>query len=323
MPSCGVGLGCTCDGRGARVTRVFLGLGSNVGDRAAQLEFARRRLQEEGVNIGAASAEENTHPVGGVAQPDFLNQVLEVETDLEPDNLLGLCKRVEAEAGRRPGGERWGPRELDIDILLYDGAVMETDDLTIPHPGLVDREFIHRELAEIAPTLVADAVILVDYDERWPEIFEAERARLAAGLGELARRIDHVGSTSVPGLAAKAIIDIQVSVPDVADTNSFLAPLERLGYAYVPDDRFPTYPFFRYPAEGPRRFHAHVAEVGSVEEIEHLEFRNRLRADPVIAHLYSDLKRELARRFFANRVAYSNSKGDFIHRVLGMEGQPD
>ncbi|MDQ6748917.1 MAG: 2-amino-4-hydroxy-6-hydroxymethyldihydropteridine diphosphokinase [Candidatus Dormibacteraeota bacterium] len=305
------------------MTRVFLGLGSNIGDRQAHLEFARRRLEAEGVHIGAASAEENTRPVGDVPQPDFLNQVLEVETQLAPEALLSLCKRLETEAGRRGGGVRWGPRELDIDILLYDGRVVETDDLTIPHHGLIDRHFIHRELAQIDPTLVADAVILVDYDEQWPETFRTEAERLTAALGDVARRVDHVGSTAVPGLAAKAIIDIQVSVPSVADTDAFRVPLERLGYAYVPDPRFPTYPFFRYPAEGPRLVHLHVAEAGSPEENEHVEFRDRLRADPVIAHLYSDLKRELARRFFANRVAYSNSKGDFIQRVLGMARQPD
>jgi 2-amino-4-hydroxy-6-hydroxymethyldihydropteridine diphosphokinase len=301
------------------LTRVFLGLGANIGDRHAQLEFGRRRLAEEGVEICAASPEENTAPFGGVAQPDFLNQVLEAQTQLPPQDLLRVAKRIEAEAGRAPGGERWGPRELDIDILLYNGTILDSDDLTIPHPGLADREHIHRELAEIAPALVADAVILVDYRTEWPAAFEAEARRIREKMGPLAVRVEHVGSTAVPGLVAKAIIDIQVSVPDVGALDSFRVPLEQLAYAYDPDDRFPTYPFFRYPAEGPRLHHLHVAQVGSIEEIEHIEFRDRLRADPVIAHLYRDLKQELARRYFADRVSYSNSKGGFIHRVLGIE----
>ncbi|MFN2465572.1 MAG: 2-amino-4-hydroxy-6-hydroxymethyldihydropteridine diphosphokinase [Candidatus Dormibacteria bacterium] len=305
------------------MSRVFLGLGSNIGDPAAKLEFARRRLIEEGVHIRATSKEETTQPVGGVEQPDFLNQVLEAETDLAPGDLLALCKRLEAEAGRDPVGVRWGPRELDIDILLYDSIVLESDELTIPHLGLVDRRFIHREIAQIDPILIADAVILVDYDPRWTARFEAEAARLSSALGEIAQRIDHVGSTAVPGLPAKAIIDIQVSVESVATVEAYRVPLEELGYAYVPDDRFPTYPFFRYPAEGPRNFHLHVAQSGSTEEIEHLQFRDRLRADAVVANLYADLKRRLARRHFANRVAYSNSKTDFVRDVLGFEGQPD
>ncbi|MEA2683529.1 MAG: hypothetical protein QOK05_1857 [Chloroflexota bacterium] len=304
------------------MTRVFLGLGTNIGDRSAHLAFARRRLAEEGVVIHAASREENTAPVGGVEQPDFLNQVLEVDTDLAPDDLLRLAKRLEAEAGRQPGGVRRGPRELDIDILLYDGMVLDSEDLTIPHPGLVDREYIHRELAEIAPELVADAVILVDYRPDWPQTFEAEARRIRERLGPVAVRVDHVGSTAVPGLMAKAIIDIQVSVPEVVDVDAFRLPLEALGYAHVPDERFPTYPFFRYPADGPRLHHLHVAQAGSDEEQEHLVFRDRLRADPVVAHLYRDLKQELARRYFADRVSYSNSKGGFVQRVLGM-GQPD
>lgn len=300
------------------MTRVYLGLGSNLGDRAAHLAFARRRLEEVGVRVVTASREENTTPVGDIEQPDFLNQVLETRTELPAEELLRVVKAIEIEAGRRQGGVRWGPRELDIDILLYDGSVLETPDLTIPHPGVVDRHFIHRELADINPSLVADAVILVEYDERWPVEFAAEEVRLRGGLGTVAVRIDHVGSTAVPGLMAKAIIDVQVSVADVAAADTYVGPLESLGYAYVPDDRFPTYPFFRHPALGPRKFHLHVAQSGSAEEADHLVFRDRLRADPTVARTYWDLKRELARRFFADRVSYSTSKGDFVNSVLAL-----
>ena len=305
------------------MTRVFLSLGSNLGDRARNLAFARRRLAENGLEIVAASEEENTSPFGGVEQPDFLNQVLEASTDLLPAELLQVAKRIETQAGRRPGGVRWGPRELDIDILLYAGTVLDTAELTLPHPGVVDRPYLQRELAEIAPALIADAVILVDYDPGWPARFAEEQARLRLRLGATAVRVDHVGSTSVPGLMAKAIIDIQLSVTDVGDAGAFVEPLEELGYEYIPDLRFPTYPFFRYPASGPRTFHLHVAQAGSVEELEHLEFRDRLRADPVVASLYGELKRELARRFFADRASYSNSKGDFVHGVLAVEDPQD
>lgn len=104
------------------------------------------------MTVVAESTVEETKPVGPVAQPDYLNQVVAVETDLEPLALLKACKRIEALAGRQPR-ERWGPRELDIDILLYGDLEMATPELTIPHPEMGNRDFVMRELAEVAPDL--------------------------------------------------------------------------------------------------------------------------------------------------------------------------
>ena len=137
--------------------KAYLALGSNVGDRAANLAFARRELRAAGVHILAESTVEETEPVGGVEQPKFLNQVVEVDTDLQPRALLGVAKEIESRAGRQPGGERWGPRELDVDILLYGHLSIDTPELQIPHPQLVSREFVLRELREINPRLT-DAV---------------------------------------------------------------------------------------------------------------------------------------------------------------------
>jgi len=137
--------------------KAYLALGSNVGDRAANLAFARRELRAAGVHILAESTVEETEPVGGVEQPNFLNQVLEVDTDLQPRALLAVAKEIESRAGRQPGGERWGPRELDVDILLYGHLSIDTPELQIPHPQLVSREFVLRELREINPRLT-DAV---------------------------------------------------------------------------------------------------------------------------------------------------------------------
>ena len=100
----------------------------------------------------ATSTEEETEPVGVTEQPRFLNQVISVDTDLEPVALLRLCKQIEAEAGRKPG-PRWGPRPLDVDILLYGELVLEMPELVIPHPELAHREFVLRELLEIAPDI--------------------------------------------------------------------------------------------------------------------------------------------------------------------------
>jgi 2-amino-4-hydroxy-6-hydroxymethyldihydropteridine diphosphokinase len=137
--------------------KAYLALGSNLGDRQANLAFARRELRSAGVHVMAESTVEETAPVGGVAQPMFLNQVIEVDTDHPPRALLDICKQIEARAGRAPGGERWGPRVLDIDILLYGHFNIDTPELQIPHPEMVRREFVLRELHEINPRLT-DAV---------------------------------------------------------------------------------------------------------------------------------------------------------------------
>ncbi len=132
--------------------RAYLALGSNCGDRADFLAGARDRLQAAGVRILRASAVRETEPFGVRAQPDFLNQVLEVETDLEPDALLDVCQGIERALGRTPSG-RWGPREIDVDLLLYGDRLFSTDRLTIPHPGISERRFLLTLLSELSPDL--------------------------------------------------------------------------------------------------------------------------------------------------------------------------
>ena len=100
-----------------------------------------------------ASAEEITAPIGGVDQPDFLNQALAVETDHGPRDLLKLVKSIEADAGRGDQGVHWGPRVLDIDILLYGDQRVDEPDLQIPHPEIGNREFVLRQLRELDPAI--------------------------------------------------------------------------------------------------------------------------------------------------------------------------
>src|SRR3954464_12678526 len=109
-------------------------------------------------------------------------------------------------------------------------------------------------------------IAIVPYDAAWPREFERERDRLEAGLGGLALRIEHNGSTAVPGLAAKPVIDIQVSVARLHPIDQYAPALERLGYVHLPhaDDAFA--PFFHRPAEWPHTHHVHVVEAGSAEE---------------------------------------------------------
>lgn len=129
--------------------RVALGLGSNLGDRAAHLALAVRRIDELVRDLRFSSVYE-TDPVGVSDQPGFLNACCVGVTEHTPEDLLRELKRIETEAGRRPGGIRHGPRELDLDILLYGEEIVASPGLRIPHPRLGERAFVLVPLAEIA-----------------------------------------------------------------------------------------------------------------------------------------------------------------------------
>jgi 2-amino-4-hydroxy-6-hydroxymethyldihydropteridine diphosphokinase len=129
--------------------RVYVALGSNLGDRAAHLAHARTRLNElPNTRVLAASRVEETAPVGPITQPPYLNQMVLVETSLSPEALLAECRRIETERGRERG-ERWGPRTLDLDIVRYGSRTVREPNLTIPHPELPNRDFWRREIAEL------------------------------------------------------------------------------------------------------------------------------------------------------------------------------
>jgi 2-amino-4-hydroxy-6-hydroxymethyldihydropteridine diphosphokinase len=135
---------------GKRRVICILGLGSNLGRRGMNLARARRGLERAGVEIRRASSIYETEPVDHEDQPWFLNQVLEVRTRLDPQDLLRLVKSIEAGMKRAPTVPK-GPRVIDIDILLAGSLVLETPDLVIPHPRLHRRNFVLVPLAEIAP----------------------------------------------------------------------------------------------------------------------------------------------------------------------------
>jgi len=131
-----------------RSSRVWLALGSNLGDRAGYLEAARAALPRAGITVVKASRVAETDPVGVRDQPRFLNQVLEVETSLEPRPLLDAVKNLEQELGRTTS-QRWGPREIDIDILTYDGRTVDEVGLHIPHAELQNRPFLLKLLEDL------------------------------------------------------------------------------------------------------------------------------------------------------------------------------
>lgn len=131
----------------------WLGLGSNLGQPREQLREACRRLEESGVQIVNRSAMLDTKPWGKTDQPDFVNQVLKVRTDLGPFELLSLINKIEDAMGRVRTID-WGPRLIDIDILFYEETVMDTPQLTLPHPYVHQRQFCLEPLCELEPELV-------------------------------------------------------------------------------------------------------------------------------------------------------------------------
>jgi 2-amino-4-hydroxy-6-hydroxymethyldihydropteridine diphosphokinase len=132
--------------------RAARGLGSNVGDRAAPLARAVDSLRDR-VRVLAVSASHETEPVGGPPQGRYLNAAVVVDTDLAPDALLALARGLEDDAGR-DRGERWGPRTLDVDVLLVGDREIRDADLVVPHPRMKERRFVLAPLAEIAPDWV-------------------------------------------------------------------------------------------------------------------------------------------------------------------------
>jgi 2-amino-4-hydroxy-6-hydroxymethyldihydropteridine diphosphokinase len=135
-----------------RRTVAYLGLGTNLGSRRKNLSAARRRLRKKGVRILRQSSVIETEPWGDTNQPRFLNQVLEVEWPETPRRLLATAKAVEREGGREPT-RRWGPRVIDVDILIFGDERISDRDLQIPHPGIKDRQFVQQSLRELGVAL--------------------------------------------------------------------------------------------------------------------------------------------------------------------------
>ncbi|HCN61569.1 2-amino-4-hydroxy-6-hydroxymethyldihydropteridine diphosphokinase [Mammaliicoccus fleurettii] len=132
----------------------YLGLGSNMGDRELQLEEAIKLLNEvNGIEVIQKSPIYETKPVGYTEQPDFLNMCIEISTELESSELLKVCMMVEQQL-HRVRVERWGPRTIDIDILLYDQSVIQSPDLEVPHPRITERAFVMVPLNDIASDVV-------------------------------------------------------------------------------------------------------------------------------------------------------------------------
>jgi GrpB-like predicted nucleotidyltransferase (UPF0157 family) len=156
----------------------------------------------------------------------------------------------------------------------------------------------------------------VPYDPSWPVRFEKERVAIAEAIGEsIVGGIHHVGSTAVPGLEAKPIIDILVRVRSLEGSRACFEPLAQIGYMYAPYLPEEMH-WFCKPHPSRRTHHLHLVPVGTQRYTDELAFRDRLRADPQAAEEYLALKRDLARRFSHDREAYTDAKSSFVRRVL-------
>ena len=152
---------------------------------------------------------------------------------------------------------------------------------------------------------------VVPYDDAWPALFDAEADRIRAAVGKPLRAVEHVGSTSVPGLAAKPIVDIAISVEDFDELD--VGAFEALGYRYVPayEEEFPNRMYFTKPD-----FHVHAYEQEHEEFMDYLRFRDYLRAHPEDAREYGDLKRRLA--LDRDRAEYQDAKSPYVSRLVEM-----
>ena len=159
-----------------------------------------------------------------------------------------------------------------------------------------------------------EAVFLREHDPAWFTIGAQIVARLRPLLGERVVAVEHVGSTAVPGLAAKPIIDIAVGLSRLEDYESLIQPLAALDYNYIPEIRIPGEYFFR--RHEPSAFHLHVLEYNSPHWQNYLFFRDYLCANPQVAQEYIELKRELAERYANDRPSYTRGKAQFIEQML-------
>jgi GrpB-like predicted nucleotidyltransferase (UPF0157 family) len=166
---------------------------------------------------------------------------------------------------------------------------------------------------------MAEPVIIVDYDPGWVETFMKLRDRIAEWLGDLPIAIDHIGSTSIPGAAAKPVIDVDVVLRSAADVPKAIRALEKTGYRHLGELGVPGREAFESPSVLPAH-HLYVVVIGGREHGRHLRFRDYLRDHPEEVERYSALKKALASKFRDDREAYTEAKTAFVEEVLLLAG---
>jgi GrpB-like predicted nucleotidyltransferase (UPF0157 family)/chloramphenicol 3-O-phosphotransferase len=231
-----------------------------------------------------------------------------------PCHAIVLMPSLEAIAAReaarqKKGYTRWTFEELYEGFAATTprvGLWLDTSDQT---PEETVDEILARTPSVIHPVVVSD------YDVKWPVLFRQIAEPVRRALGEIIVAIEHVGSTSVPGLAAKPVIDVDVVVRSAEDVPAAIERLRDLGYVYQGDKGIPGRDAFMWPPHSPRH-HLYVVIEGSKPHVDHVRFRDHLRNYPQVAREYAELKRALAEQHRSDRERYTEAKAEFIARVL-------
>jgi GrpB-like predicted nucleotidyltransferase (UPF0157 family) len=263
-------------------------------------------LLEHGVPTAGTSTIHEVAPEPGI---DRVGGELAV-TGRSPDGLVEAVERIvpdqQDESASWMVGVQWHPEETapedPVQQSLFDAlALLARLRGSRAKPG--EARGRSREYG-LAPS-----------DPGWPVMFESEAQRIRRTLGDLVDRIDHVGSTSVPGLDAKPIVDIQLSLASMIPRQAYVEPLTHLGYRWVVDPWTDEHEYFSRNQDGSRAFQIHVCRSGSEWERRHLAFRDWLREHPDDAAEYARLKHDLAERHPRDIIAYVEGKGPFIKRI--------
>jgi GrpB-like predicted nucleotidyltransferase (UPF0157 family) len=238
-----------------------------------------------------------------------------------PCHVVVLLPSAEAVAEREAGRREQGYGAWTIEEL-YDGFVSSTPRVGIwlDTTGMTAEETVDAILSRTSAT--RSAIVIVEPDPGWPALFERLAQPLRAAVGDLGARVEHVGSTSVPGLAAKPVIDIDVVVPSSADVPEAIDRLRGLGYVYQGDKGIEGREAFLWPRGGPEH-HLYVVVARNKPHADHIRFRDHLRERPEVASAYAVLKRELAERHGVDRLAYTEAKTAFITDALHAAGPPE
>ena len=231
-----------------------------------------------------------------------------------PCHVIVLIPSPDAVAAREVGRQKKGYTRWTVEEL-YEGFVSTT-----PRVGLwldtsdqTAEETVDEILAR-TPS-VSHPVVVSEYDPEWPELFRQIAEPVRHALGTIALAVEHVGSTSVPGLAAKPVIDVDVVVSSAEDVPAAIERLRDIGYVYQGDKGIPGREAFMWPPHAPRH-HLYVVVEGSKPRVDHVRFRDYLRDHPEVARDYAELKRRLAEQHGNDHEAYTNAKSEFVARVL-------
>jgi GrpB-like predicted nucleotidyltransferase (UPF0157 family) len=231
-----------------------------------------------------------------------------------PCHVIVLLPSLEAVAAREAARARKGYGAWTVEQLhaAFAGATARVG-IWLDTTELTPDETVDEILAQT--TSARSPLVVVDYDEQWPMLFELIARPVRDAMSELGAQVEHVGSTSVPGLAAKPIVDIDVAVPSAADVPAAIERLRGLGYVYQGDKGIAGREAFLWP-RGARPHHLYVVVRGSRPHAEHVRFRDYLRGHPDAAREYAALKKTLAERHTDDGLSYTDAKTDFITGVL-------